>query len=381
MPSELLEKEQYAARTIRPRIVKRLNEFLVKPPAPIAAAMWHGGDAIRRLPASIDILDGLPIDRTLRPVESFHGGTSEARRLLQRFVRMRLDDYDAARNHPETLGTSGLSPYLHFGHIGPREVAMAVRDSGASTESVAAFLEQVIVRRELAVNFVRYNAGYDTLEGCEAWARQTLRRHAHDERPFVYSRDELDAAATHDPLWNATQRQMIATGWMHGYVRMYWAKKILEWSANAAAAFETAVELNDRYEMDGRDPNGYTNIAWAIGGKHDRPWPSAPIYGTVRSMSYASTAKKFDAAAYIERYGSTSDIDAFKKKGQIALATRRVYPLRTSDSALRTPHFDDFATPHFALRTSHFAPTSDWTSDFGLRTSDSALTAQLTASL
>ena len=313
VPSELLEKEQYAARTIRPRIVKRLGEFLVKPPAPIASTTWHGGDAIRRVPASIDILDGLPIDRTLRPVESFHGGTSEARRLLQRFVRMRLDDYDTARNHPETLGTSVLSPYLHFGHIGPREVAIAARDSGASTESVAAFLEQVIVRRELAVNFVRYNAAYDTLDGCEAWARQTLRRHAHDKRPFVYSRDEFDAAATHDPLWNATQRQMMATGWMHGYVRMYWAKKILEWSANAAAAFETAVELNDRYEMDGRDPNGYTNIAWAIGGKHDRPWPTRPIYGTVRSMSYASTSKKFDAAAYIERYGSTSDIDAFKK--------------------------------------------------------------------
>ena len=191
-------------------------------------------------------------------------------------MRDRLDDYDTARNHPETLGTSVLSPYLHFGHIGPREVAIAVRDSGASTESVAAFLEQLIVRRELAVNFVRYNAAYDTLDGCEAWARQTLRRHAHDERPFVYSRDEFDAAATHDPLWNATQRQMVATGWMHGYVRMYWAKKILEWSANAAAAFEIAVELNDRYEMDGRDPNGYTNIAWAIGGKHDRPVAYSP---------------------------------------------------------------------------------------------------------
>ena len=123
VPSELLEKEQYAARTIRPRIVKRLDEFLVKPAAPVATTAWHAGDAIRRSRVSIDILDGLPIDRTLRPVQSFHGGTSEARRLLQRFVRHRLDDYDTARNHPETLGTSVLSPYLHFGHIGPREVA------------------------------------------------------------------------------------------------------------------------------------------------------------------------------------------------------------------------------------------------------------------
>lgn len=311
VPSELLEKEQYAARTIRPRLIKRLAEFLVKPAAAVATTAWHAGDVSRQRP-SIEILDGLPIDRTLRPVQSFHGGTSAARRLLQRFVRHRLDGYDAARNHPETPGTSVLSPYLHFGHIGPREVAIAVRDSGASTESVAGFLEQVIVRRELAINFVRYNAAYDALDGCEAWARQTLRRHAYDKRPFVYSRDEFDAAATHDPLWNAAQRQMTATGWMHGYVRMYWAKKILEWSADAATAFATAVDLNDRYEVDGRDPSGYTNIAWAIGGKHDRPWPTRPIYGTVRSMSYASTSKKFDAAAYIERYGSTADIDAFK---------------------------------------------------------------------
>jgi len=260
-----------------------------------------------------DILDGLPIDRSPGPVQGVRGGTTEARRVLRRFVRSRLDDYDAARNRPEMPGTSGLSPYLHFGHIGPREVALAVRNSGASETSIAAFLEQLIVRRELAVNFGRYNADYDTLAGCERWARQTLRRHAHDKRTFVYSRDEFDAAATHDPLWNAAQRQMATTGWMHGYVRMYWAKKILEWSRDATTAFEVAVDLNDRYELDGRDPNGYANIAWAIGGKHDRPWPSRPIYGTVRSMSFDSTSRKFDAAAYIERYGSTTDVDAFRQ--------------------------------------------------------------------
>jgi deoxyribodipyrimidine photo-lyase len=316
VPSELLEKEQYAARTIRPRIVRRLDEFLVEPPVSTASIEWQASNTERRTQPGVEILEGLPIDRSLAPVHGFRGGTTEARRLLRRFVRQCLGGYDTARNHPEFMGTSVLSPYLHFGQIGPREVALAARDSGASTDSVAAFLEQVIVRRELAVNFVRYNASYDTLDGCEPWARQTLRRHAPDARAFVYTRDEFDAAATHDPLWNAAQRQMTATGWMHGYVRMYWAKKILEWSTDAPTAYRVAVDLNDRYEVDGRDPNGYTNIAWAIGGKHDRPWPPRPIYGTVRSMSYASTSKKFDAAAYIERYGTPSDVDAFKKAGK-----------------------------------------------------------------
>ena len=213
-----------------------------------------------------------------------------------------MPHYHSARNHPELDGTSELSPYLHFGQIGPREVALAVRDADAPQESIDAFLEQLIVRRELAVNFVRYNSAYDRLEGCEAWARQTLRRHAFDRRPHLYSAAQFEAADTHDPLWNAAQRQMVTSGWMHGYVRMYWAKKLLEWSATPEEAFETAVTLNDRYELDGRDPNGYANIAWAIGGKHDRPWPSRPVYGSIRSMSLASTSKKFDVNTYVARF-------------------------------------------------------------------------------
>jgi deoxyribodipyrimidine photo-lyase len=218
---------------------------------------------------------------------------------LQRFIDGCLGTYDADRNHPDRAGTSQLSPYLHFGHLGPREVALAVRDSGQPPSSVAPFLEQLIVRRELAVNFVQFNDAYDRLEGCEPWARQTLRRHRFDPRPHRYSFDQFESASTHDPLWNAAERQMIRTGWMHGYVRMYWAKKILEWTESAEEAFEIAVALNDRYELDGRDPSGYTNIAWAIGGKHDRPWPSRPVYGSVRSMSLASTSRKFDVERYI----------------------------------------------------------------------------------
>jgi deoxyribodipyrimidine photo-lyase len=302
VPSSLIDAPQYAARTIRPRIHKRLDEFLVAAGAPVATVAWRPEQPPATEPAGPSILEGLPIDRSVGVVDTLRGGTSEARRHLREFIASTLDRYDTARNHPDQAGTSRLSPYLHFGHIGPREVALAVRDSGAEPGSVAAYLEQLIVRRELAVNFVRHNRLYDSLAGCEAWAKQTLRTHLADSRAYLYTREQFDAAATHDPLWNAAQRQMVDTGWMHGYIRMYWAKKMLEWSATPDEAFATAVALNDRYELDGRDPNGYTNIAWAIGGKHDRPWPSRPVYGTIRSMSFASTSKKFDSARYIDRW-------------------------------------------------------------------------------
>jgi deoxyribodipyrimidine photo-lyase len=230
------------------------------------------------------------------------GGAAAGRRRVRQFLKHGLPGYAVARNEPAADGTSRLSPYLHFGQLGPREVAIAVRDAEAPAEDRQAFLEQLIVRRELAVNFVKFNPRYDALDGCERWARATLDRHRHDERQWVYGERQLEEAATHDPLWNASQRQMMETGWMHGYVRMYWAKKILEWSASPEEAMATAIALNDRYEIDGRDPNGYAGIAWAIGGKHDRPWAERPIFGTVRYMSLASTSKKFDSRAYIARW-------------------------------------------------------------------------------
>lgn len=269
------------------------------PDDPVAAIEWSSPALPHAVAPDLSILDGLEIDRGATPVDTLQGGLRQARRRLRAFVRTRLDAYDTARNHPEIDGTSQLSPYLHFGQIGPREVALAIRDADADAASRDAFLEQLIVRRELAVNFVRFNDAYDRLDGCERWARQTLRQHQFDARPHLYTEAEFEAAGTHDPLWNAAQRQMTRRGWMHGYVRMYWAKKILEWTPSAAEAFEIATRLNDRYELDGRDPNGYTNIAWAIGGKHDRPWPSRAVYGTIRSMSLASTSKKFDVERYI----------------------------------------------------------------------------------
>jgi deoxyribodipyrimidine photo-lyase len=303
VPSALLLKEQYAARTIRPRIHARLAEFLVVPRPTRARVEWRPARGLRSLLPSPALLERFPCDRDVAPVADLRGGTAEGRRRLRTFLRQRLPRYDERRNHPDEDGTSRLSPYLHFGQLGPREVALAVRDSGAPQASVDAFLEQLIVRRELAVNFVTFNPRYDSLDGCEPWALETLNRHRRDRRPVVYGEAQLEAAATHDALWNAAQRQMVETGWMHGYVRMYWAKKILEWSRSPEEAFDLAIVLNDRYLVDGRDPNGYANIAWAIGGKHDRPWPERPVSGTIRWMSFASTSKKFDAKRYIARWG------------------------------------------------------------------------------
>jgi deoxyribodipyrimidine photo-lyase len=244
-----------------------------------------------------------PLDRRVGGVGDLVGGAKEARRRLRRFVRTGLSGYATARNHPEHDGTSRLSAYLHFGHLGPRALAIAIQQSDAPEVDRAAFLEQLIVRRELAINFVRYNDCYDRLDGCEPWARRTLDEHRLDRRPVIYTLRQLEQAETHDPLWNAAQRQVVDTGWMHGYIRMYWAKKILEWTARPEDAFAIAVELNDRYQLDGRDPNGYASIAWALGGKHDRAWgPTRPVFGTVRFMSFSSTRRKFDSAAYIRRY-------------------------------------------------------------------------------
>jgi deoxyribodipyrimidine photo-lyase len=300
VPSHLLLKEQYGARTIRPRIHALLDEFLVpvrhsKPRVP-----WQPERKLASLSIEADLLTGLPINRSVGPVTSFQGGTDAGLKALKRFLRERLAGYAEGRNRPEQDHTSRLSPYLHFGHLGPHTVALAVKDSGAPARDRAAFLEQMIVRRELAVNFCRYNPNYDNLKCAEPWARRTLAEHARDEREYLYSERQLENAETHDPLWNAAQRQMVTTGWMHGYLRMYWAKKILEWTRRAEEAFAIAVRLNDRYQLDGRDPNGYAGIAWAIAGKHDRAWgPERPVYGKIRYMSYQSTSRKFDSRAYI----------------------------------------------------------------------------------
>jgi deoxyribodipyrimidine photo-lyase len=309
VPTSLLGREHYAARTIRPKLHAQLERFLVPVGRRTVRVPWRPPRGLQSIDPSRDIPGALAPDRSVPATPHFAGGTTAALARLKHFVREGLANYAIDRNAPTLDGTSGLSPYLHFGQIGPHTVAIAVRDARAPANDRRAFLEELIVRRELAVNFTTYNRRYSSIGSCEPWALGTLRRHANDRRKPMYTERQLEQAETHDALWNAAQRQMVDNGWMHGYMRMYWAKKILEWSRSPSLAYQIAMRLNDRYELDGRDPNGYAGIAWAIGGKHDRAWgPERPIFGTVRYMSAASTRRKFDSDAYIERWRGTAGV-------------------------------------------------------------------------
>jgi deoxyribodipyrimidine photo-lyase len=301
VPSKLLEKAQYASHIIRPRLQAHLKTYLVAPGNPSAQVAWREPKGLASLPVDSNITEGWKLDRSVPAASQWRGGTVEAFRRLREFTEDKLRGYGTQRNHPEIDHTSRLSPYLHFGHISPITVALAVKASNVPNPDKEVFLNQVIVWRELGINFVRFQPEYDSFECAEPWAHRTLAKHARDSRPVLYTEGQLETAETHDPLWNAAQMQMVNTGWMHNYVRMYWAKKILEWSRTPAEAYQIAVRLNDKYELDGRDPNGYMGIAWAIVGKFDRPWFERPIFGQIRYMSGASTGKKFDSKKYIEQ--------------------------------------------------------------------------------
>ena len=304
VPSSLFPREEYAARTIRPKIHKVWDEYLKPIPNPKTEAGWGRVPLPKGHVVEPDtLMDALKVGG-VGEVKDYRGGPIEARRRLDRFVSERLSGYAAERNQPTPYRTTELSAHLHFGHISPVTMALAALASDSSKEDVDSFLEELIVRREVAINFVARNPDYDRFDGCPRWAHETLAKHAGDKRQFLYSASRFEAAETHDPIWNAAQKEMALTGRMHNYLRMYWAKKILEWSPDAAMAFDIALDLNDRYEMDGRDPNGYTGVAWAIGGKHDRPWPERPVYGTIRSMSYDGIRRKLDTDAYIARVRS-----------------------------------------------------------------------------
>jgi len=305
VPSRLLGREHWAAYTIRPRLHEQLDRFLVRTRAPRAHVPFGatGRRSVRSL--APHAVSAEAADRSVAPVSALRGGPHRAAAQLGRFMRERLVGYARRRNRPELDGTSQLSPYLRFGHIGPRAIALAVLDAHVPEPDRAAFLEELVVRRELAVNFVRYNPRYDRLDGCERWARETLRAHARDPRRFVPER-LLAAAESPDPLWNAAQRQMLETGWMHGYMRMYWAKRLLEWTRSPEEAFAMAVSLNDAYELDGGDPNGYAGVAWSIGGKHDRAFAERPVFGKIRPMSPTAVRRKMDAEVYVGRFARAS---------------------------------------------------------------------------
>ena len=304
VPSAVFGKTFVLLHHFRPKLHAQLPEFLIRLKQVKLDREWN-----RRLSSyslEKDITDGFDkLDRLVGPVDTFAGGTQAALKRLKEFTETQLAEFDEKRNHPEVRGTSQMSPYLHFGHISPLTIALEVKDAardGKASEAVAdKYLDELIGWRELAVLFCKYNSNYDNWECAEPWARKTLLEHAGDTRPWSYTLKQLERGETHDELWNAAQREMVRDGWMHNYMRMYWAKKILEWSPDVATGFEWAVILNDTYELDGRDPNGYAGIAWAMVGKHDRPWFDRPVFGLVRYMSGGSTGKKFDSKRYIEQ--------------------------------------------------------------------------------
>lgn len=285
-------KGEYAAYTFRPKIRTLRPRFLKEPP-PLEEHpfLWPDGTDG---PLSLALLEETGRGLPEAPSASGPPGAAAARKRLSAFLSESLALYDAKRNDPNENVQSGLSPYLHFGQIGARRVALEVTRSAVSDEAKEAFLEELIVRRELADNFCFHNGAYDRFEGFPDWARRTLDDHRLDERPLLYGADALEEARTADPLWNAAQRQMILTGKMQGWLRMYWAKKILEWSPSPEEALERALVLNDRYSLDGRDPNGYAGVAWSIGGVHDRAWPERAVFGKVRYMNLAGARRKFD---------------------------------------------------------------------------------------
>lgn len=290
-------KQEWAARTIRPKIHKRMDEFLVPlEPRKIKVESLGLLDSVD-VSDPKEVLKGLDIDRSVPPGEE-SGGEDAAQERLTAFIQHGLEHYDERCNNPLIDGASRLSAYLHFGHLSPIDAVLRAREQGGA--GLEAFVEESVVRRELSFNLCFYNPHYDAYDGLPDWSRKTLTEQASDEREYLYTRSELEAAQTHDPYWNAAQNQMVRTGRMHNYLRMYWGKKVLEWSQTPQQAYEVLIYLNNKYETDGRNANSYAGINW-IFGTHDRPWARRPIFGTVRYMAASGLKRKFDADAYAKK--------------------------------------------------------------------------------
>lgn len=322
-------KEEFSAATLRRKIQPQLERFSrellpascripsIDLPLPFPEIDLDDLEAvlarlpIEQLPIDQLQIDMLSVDGLVSPGSRLTGGASQACRLLDNFIPNKLPHYGALKSEPGLDYGSNLSPYLHFGQISPLEVyrrilaeapASADAHSAAASlaDSAAAFLEELVVRRELSMNFVFYNPDYDSYSGLPAWARATLEMHAVDPRAVTYTLAELENAQTHDAFWNAAQWEMVLTGKMHGYMRMYWGKKILEWSRTPEEAFRRALLLNNKYSLDGRDPNGFAGVAWCF-GKHDRPWAERSIFGNIRYMNDKGLIRKFDMARYFQK--------------------------------------------------------------------------------
>jgi len=295
-------KAEIGARTLRPKIHRRLPDYL-KPLSPMAVGTPTGEFKLEGISVDnpADLLQTLRIDRSVHPVSGrFRGGTSEAKRRFTEFLKSRLARYEKNHNQPQTDDISCMSPYLHFGQISPLYLAIEATRASALQATKDAFLEEMIVRRELACNFTHFTADYDSYACLPGWAKQSLADHRRDRREYRYSVAQLENAETHDPYWNAAMREMVCTGFMHNYMRMYWGKKILEWSRTPEEGFATTLALNNKYFLDGRDPNSYAGVAWVY-GVHDRAWPQRAIYGKVRSMMASGLERKCDIRAYVRK--------------------------------------------------------------------------------
>ena len=311
IPIEVVSnKAEYAARTIRPKIHRNLDSYLSAfksvPLKKSSKGLPARGIELRNIDSLLSKLD---IDRSVGPVTNYYkGGTFEAKRKFTDFVTNRLKMYDSHSNQPQTDDISNMSPYLHFGQVSPLYLALSIKEVGKKTKdttNIEAYLEQLIVRRELSINFVYYTPDYDRYSCIPGWAKQTLSDHESDKRPYQYSIKQLEEADTHDRYWNAAMLEMKNTGFMHNYMRMYWGKKILEWSRTPKKAFKTTLALNNKYFLDGRDPNSFTGVAWLY-GIHDRAWQERPIFGKVRYMAASGLERKCDIEAYVKKVEKTN---------------------------------------------------------------------------
>lgn len=303
-------KEEFSAATFRPKISQKLFYFMIpldqRAPCVESMGMEFAHFPLRTVDEALARVNVPP---QVQRVSSFHGGTSHAEALLKVFLQEKIHQYASTKNEPAAGMSSDLSPYIHFGQISPLQVALEVIGAGQDSlhdPVTGPFLEELVVRRELSLNFVTHNPYYDSLESLPGWALTTLREHERDRRDYRYGLEDLEHAHTHDAYWNAAQMEMVKSGKMHGYMRMYWGKKIIEWCGTPTEAYRTALYLNDKYELDGRDPNGYAGVAWCF-GKHDRPWKERGIFGKVRYMNDRGLERKFDMGAYVKKIGALGE--------------------------------------------------------------------------
>jgi len=308
VPMTVIPSRQYGAYTIRPKINKVLAKYLK--PADDLKVKHHFKQPIPAFHTEVTkeniaaLVAECEIDHTVKPSKQHTGGLLEAEKRLEHFLTENLRRYATGRNEPALRATSGMSSYLHFGQISSLEVALAAKNYAETHKLMAAeFLEELIVRRELAFNYSRFVEDPGNLANLPDWCQKNMREHLHDKRDPLYTATQLENAETHDELWNATQKEMLKAGTIHGYYRMYWGKKIIEWSPSYEQAAKIMIDIHGKYALDGRDPATYTNIFWCL-GLHDRPWPSRPVFGTFRFMSLEGMKRKSNTRAYIEQIHS-----------------------------------------------------------------------------